>query len=209
MLAPMNTAAVLATVASLWFVAAVTPGPNSVLLMRQAMIRPRREALACVAGIGLGTAIWGACGFFGVHALFLAAPVLYWVFRLCGGAYLVFYGLRLVWIGFRGEEASEPRLRRFSLNPFQIGLLTSLSNPKSALSVAGLFAATMPSHAPIGLGLTSVALMVAISLGWYSLLVWFFAAPWMTALHRSLRRWIDRVSGAIFILLGARLVWQR
>ena len=206
---PVNSVAILATVASLWFVAAVTPGPNSVLLMRQAIIRPRGEALACVLGIGLGTLVWGLCGFFGVHALFLAAPLLYWAFKLCGGLYLVFYGARLIWISFRDGEEIAPGPGRFALSPFRIGLFTSLSNPKSALSVAGLFAATMPSHAPIDLGVASVCLMVAVSLGWYSLLVMFFGGAWMAAFYRRLRRRIDRIAGAIFIALGARLVWQR
>jgi threonine/homoserine/homoserine lactone efflux protein len=205
----MHDLSILLTVASLWLVAAVTPGPNSILVMRVSVVRSRTDGLQVVSGIGLGTGIWGLSGFFGVHALFLAAPLLYWLFRVCGGLYLIFFGLRLVWKCLRGEEAMAPAVGGSASGPFRLGLITSLSNPKSALSVASLFAATMPSHAPIDLGLMTVALMVAISTGWYALMVCLFSSRWMAAAHRRLRRVIDGIAGAIFVAFGARLVLQR
>jgi threonine efflux protein len=96
MLLSVQALPILLTVASLWLVAAVTPGPNSVLIMRVS-VGQRRQALWAVAGIGAGTCIWGLSGFFGVHALFRAAPFLYWAFRICGGIYLILFGLGLIW----------------------------------------------------------------------------------------------------------------
>jgi threonine efflux protein len=201
---------ILLTVASLWLVATVTPGPNSVLVMRVSVGQRRAHALRAVAGIGAGTCIWGLSGFFGVHALFLAAPFLYWAFRLCGGVYLILFGLGLICASLRRDGApAEPAVKRPGWSPFQQGLATSLSNPKSALSVAGLFAATMPSHAPLGLGLMTVAVMVAISIAWYSFMAWLFTARWIAGMYRSLRRGVDRLAGAVFIFFGARMVLDR
>src|SRR5215475_5719124 len=101
----MHNLTILLTVASLWLVSAVTPGPNAVLVLRVSVVRSRDAGLRAVAGIGLGTCIWGLSGFFGVHALFLAAPLLYRVFRICGGLYLIYFGLRLLWKSCRPEEA--------------------------------------------------------------------------------------------------------
>lgn len=209
----MHNLTVLLTVASLWLVSAVTPGPNSVLVLRVSVVRSRDAGLRAVAGIGLGTCIWGLSGFFGVHALFLAAPLLYWVFRVCGGLYLIYFGLRLLWKSCRPEEAMAvgPRGSASGLTwgPFRLGLVTSLSNPNSALSVASLFAATMPSRAPVGLGLATVVTMMAISLGWYGLMACLLTTRWVGAAERRLRRTVDRIAGPIFVLFGARLVLQR
>jgi threonine efflux protein len=205
----MHSLTLLLTVASLWLTSAVTPGPNSLLVMRISVVRSRAAGLRAVAGIGLGTCIWGLSGFFGVHALFLAAPLLYWALRMCGGLYLIFFGLRLIWKSCQAEDATAVEARGLAWGPFRLGLATSLSNPSSALSVASLFAATLPSHAPIGLGLITVALMVVISLAWYALMVCVFTTRWVGAAQRRLRRAIDGVAGAIFVLFGARLALQR
>jgi threonine/homoserine/homoserine lactone efflux protein len=205
----MHNLPVLLTVASLWSVAAVTPGPNSLAVMRVAVVGTRAHGLRTVAGIAVGTCLWGLSGFFGVHALFVAAPFLYEAFRVCGGAYLIVFGLRLLWRSFRTVEGEAPEMGGVGRGPFRLGLATSLSNPKTALSVASLFAATLPSQAPIDLGLLTVGLMVSISVAWYSLVVWLLTARWMTVAQRTLRRVMDRIAGAIFVVFGARLVLQR
>lgn len=205
----MHNLSVLLTVASLWSVAAVSPGPNSLAVMRVAVVGTRAHGLRAVAGIAVGTSLWGLSGFFGVHALFLAAPFLYQAFRVCGGVYLIVFGLRLLWRSFKAADMETPETSAFGWGPFRLGLATSLSNPKTALSVASLFAATLPSHAPLDLGLLTVAVMVAISIAWYSLVVWLLTARWMTVAQRTLRRVMDRIAGAIFVVFGARLVLQR
>ena len=58
------------------------------MILRVAIGQSRAAGLRAVAGVGLGTMIWGAAGFFGVHALFAAAPWLYAGLKLFGGAYL-------------------------------------------------------------------------------------------------------------------------
>jgi threonine/homoserine/homoserine lactone efflux protein len=83
--------------------------------------------------------------------------------------------------------------------------MTSLSNPKSALLVASLFAAALPPGAPLATGLVTVAEMVAISLAWYGLIACLISAPPVAALFRRARRWIDRAAGAIFLAFAARL----
>lgn len=207
----MQPVPALVAVALLWSVAVVTPGPNFLMTLRVAALHTRADGLRAVLGIAIGTTIWGLAGFFGIHALFLAAPFLYDAFRLLGGAYLMFFGARLLWNSLRRDAATEAvvPVRRAGAAAFRIGLATSLSNPKTALSVAGLFAATMPHHPSVALGLTAVALMVAISAGWYSAVTCLFSARWMAGALQNLRRHADRVAGAIFVGFGVTLVLER
>lgn len=59
----LNFTAVLLSVASIWTVAVVTPGPNFFLTVQTSLGRSRPAALRSVLGIACGTAIWGLCGF--------------------------------------------------------------------------------------------------------------------------------------------------
>ena len=91
------------------------------------------------------------------------------------------------------------------MTAWRSGLLTNLSNPKTAAFVTSLFAASMPATAPVWLGLTSVALMTILSIAWYATVACFFSIPRFTGFYERSRRWIDRTAGIIFIGFGARL----
>ncbi|WP_292413192.1 LysE family translocator [Mesorhizobium sp.] len=165
----------LLAVASVWLVAAVSPGPNFLMTARIAVARSRGAGLAAVCGIGIATAIWGVCGLAGIKALFLAAPWAYAALKLAGAGYLIYSGLRLIVLAERRSEAAgalavDPR--GFSTwRAFWIGLATNLANPRSALSVASVFAVALPAQPSLTLGVASVVLMVAISVGWYACVV--------------------------------------
>lgn len=202
----MPSWSLLAAVAAIWGLAVVTPGPNFLVAARVAAVRSRAEGLGVVAGIGLDTTVWGLAGFFGVHAMFAFAPWLYEALTLAGAAYLVVMGARII----RGSFAPAAAPARQAAGPaFRLGLLTSLSNPKSALFVASLFAGVMPLGAPLSDGLAAVAEMVAISLAWYAAVVLLLTTRRAAAAFARAARWIDRAAGAVFVGFGLALIARR
>lgn len=202
----MPSLSLLAAVAAIWGVAVVTPGPNFLVTARVAAVRSRAEGLGVVAGIGLGTTVWGLAGFFGVHAMFAFVPWLYEALTLAGAVYLVVIGARII----RGSFAPEAAEQRRAAGPaFRLGLLTSLSNPKSALFVASLFAGVMPLGAPLGDGLVAVAEMVVISVAWYAAVVLLLTTRRAAAAFGRASRWIDRAAGAVFVAFGVALIARR
>jgi threonine/homoserine/homoserine lactone efflux protein len=195
----------LGAIAAIWFAATMTPGPDFLVTTRTAMLHGRDAARRTVMGLAVGTAVWGLAGFFGIHALFLAAPFLYLALKLGGGAYLIFLGVRLLVAGFgrRGPDLPAPTLRGGSA--FRLGLITNLANPKAALFTTSLFAATLPPSPPAWLGVAAAAIMTAICLFWYSLVAQALTTGRVAALFARARRWIDRVAGAAFVGFGLEL----
>ncbi len=203
----MDALGMLAAVGGLWMVAVVTPGPNALLVARLAVVRGRGAGLAAVGGIGLGTLAWSLSGFFGVHLLFLAAPLLYRGLMIVGALWLVWLGARLIRGSFVAAGTSRAAVGPgLCAGAFRAGLLTSLSNPKSMLLVGSLFAAVMPHGGPLPVGLAAVAEMVAISVGWYGAVVVVLSAPRAAAVYARAGRWLDRVAGVIFIGFGLAVV---
>ena len=208
---PMTTMKILLAVALLWSFAVVSPGPNFLVTARLAITRSRREGLRAVAGIGIGTILWGAAGCFGVQALFVAAPWMYLTLKTLGAAYLIFMGLQLLWQS-RSKTAPDGIVLgplRLKISGIKLGLMTTVANPRSAISVASIFATTVPAHGPLWFSLAVIAVMVTISLTWYSAVAWFFTVGWLAAGYRRARRWIDRATGACFVVFGARLAIER
>lgn len=199
----MLPSSMLLSVAAMWLVAVVIPGPNFFVVARMAALRSRRAALVVVGALGIGSTVWGLAGFFGVHALFAVAPALYAGLRLIGALYLVYVGGRIVWGSFRPRAVEAGGAIG---GAFRLGLITSLSNPKSAMLVGSLFTAVMPPDAAVSVGLVTVAEMVAISVGWYALVACVISARPVAALFQRGRVWIDRVAGVIFVGFGLRVV---
>lgn len=210
----------LFSIAAVWGIAAATPGPNFFVTLRSVMAQShsqsqgqsRGHGFAAVGGIVTGTAIWGLAGFFGISTLFALAPWLYAGLKIVGGAYLVYLGLRLIAGSFRkAPRAAAPAV---SAGPggwaaWRLGLLTNLSNPKTAAFVTSLFASTLPAEPGISLGLMAVAVMTGVSLAWYGSVAWIFATPRMTRLYARAAHLIDRLAGGIFVLFGAKLALDR
>jgi threonine efflux protein len=201
----------LLSVASVWLVAAVSPGPNFLMTAQIAAARSRASGLAAVCGIAVATAIWGVCGLMGIQALFLAAPWAYLALKIVGAAYLIFAGLRLILLAERRSKATA-MLGTVGLSAsraFRIGMVTSLANPRSAMSVASIFAVTLPPNPSLALGAAAIAVMVAISVAWYVTVVCLFAAGAVAGAYRRARRAIDRIAGGLLILFGAKLALDR
>lgn len=201
----------LLSVATLWALAVVSPGPNFLMTARLAIARSRRAGLEAVSGIALGTVFWAAAGCFGVRTLFLAAPWMYWLIKAIGALYLIFVGGQLLWSSRRANGGFNLRLvdGRPKISPFQLGLLTTLANPRSAVSVASIFATAMPSHPSLMLSISVMMVMVAISVCWYTLIACLFAAPTLADGYQRFRRWVDRIAGGCLVAFGAKLAVER
>eukprot|EP01037_Dinobryon_pediforme_P012902 gene12902-13003_t len=194
------TMASFISVAVLWIVAVVTPGPNFLMAAQVSVQNSRRSALFAVLGVGLGTSIWGWAGFFGVQVVFVAAPWAYAAMKLLGGLYLIYLGARL--LATRRAATTGPTLRERVETPwsiFRLGLVTNLANPKSALFVASVFATALPPDVSLLQGAEAVALMVSISVSWYALVVCVFSTRAVAQVYARLRHWLDRLAGAIFV----------
>lgn len=186
-------AAPLLSLALLWTVAVVTPGPNFFNTAQLAASCSRRHGVVASAGVATGTVMWGLAGGLGIKSLFTAAPMLYLAFKIIGGCYLIYLGLKL----FRRSAPAmaqnllpdEPRRSLFSA--WRLGLLGNLSNPKAALFVATIFASTMPpSPSPMLLTLAVITMAtinnrVSNAMRWLS---WARRWEFMDKPLRNLRR---------------------
>lgn len=190
-----------------------TPGPDTTLTMRNALLWGRRAGVFTGFGVVTGLAIWAFTAAAGLAALLRASEPAFVAIKIAGAAYLVYLGARALWGALRhgtGLNTSftvpgtvkEARLRVV----YRQGLLSDLGNPK----IAVFFGSLLPQFAPGGrasfpallaLGLLFCVLTLAFLLA-YS----FAVAKAGDVLRRpAVRRRLDGVTGAVLIGLGIRL----
>ena len=199
----------LATIALIWGIAAVTPGPNFLVIVRASLTGDRKVAMATVAGTIAGTFVWGVAGWLGITALFAAAPFAFVALKIVGGIYIAWLGLRILWNARTpGPGVTQVTRSTRPLSPsggFRLALATSIANPKSAVFVASLFAAALPAGYHWSQGVVAVLMMMAISGTWYSGLALVLAKPSVAQAYNRARRAIDIATGAVFLAFGAKL----
>jgi threonine/homoserine/homoserine lactone efflux protein len=199
----------LLSVATIWAVACITPGPNTLLVIRYCLTAPRRVAITAAMGTITGTCLWGFAGWLGINALFQAAPFAYVALKIVGGLYLVWLGLRVFMDVRKARTTPEfaPTEREIPLRKaYRLGLATNLANPKSALFVASLFAATMPAGTPFLYGLAAIAVMVAVSACYYTFLVGLITHPRVASAYLKAKQKIDLGVATVFVGFGTKLL---
>jgi threonine/homoserine/homoserine lactone efflux protein len=194
---------------------AMSPGPSFVLVARMAVARSRRDGLAAALGMGMGGAIFCSLALMGLIALLARVEWLYLLLKIAGALYL-FYLAVMMWRGarrpltMRDDVANKTPERRAGSRrrSFAVGLMTQLSNPKTAIVYGGIFAALLPPSSSAWMVLILPPLIFAIEAGWYSVVALLFSAERPRRAYLGSKRWIDRAAGTAMGLLGAKLIFD-
>lgn len=188
---------------------AVSPGPSFILVARTSLAVSRRDGLAAAVGMGVGGVFFSAIALLGLLAILTAVPLLHLVLKVLGGTYLLLLGYR-IWRGARQplvlESASLQTSPTRAWRSFVLGLVTQVSNPKTAVVYASVFAALLPSEIPPSVMVALPILVFAIETIWYSVVALALSAPSPRACYLASKAWLDRTAGAIMSFLGLKLI---
>lgn len=204
----MSETVVLAGILGALLVGAVSPGPSFVLVSRVAARSSRLDGMAVAVGMGIGGALFSTLALLGLVTLLLQVEWLYMALRILGGVYLVYLGVR-IWRGASEplECADTDRARPSSaFRSLALGFVTQVSNPKTAIVYASIFAAFLPASAPAWLYLTLPPLVFLLETSWYAVVALAFSAQGPRLAYLRAKRWFDRAAGVVMGALGARLV---
>lgn len=167
----MNEFLSLFAIVSVLVVGTISPGPSFVMVARTAVSAGRAGGLAASLGMGIGGVIFTIAALAGLHALLRAVPALYLVLKIAGGLYLTYLGYRL-WRGanspFVGSTEGVDQEVKGVLRYFNLGLGTQLSNPKTAIVYASVFATFLPDGTSLLAGAALVVMMFFIETSWYA-----------------------------------------
>ncbi len=186
----------------------MSPGPSFVVIARRAVATTRSDGIAAALGMGLASAIFASSALLGLHILLTNVPWLYLGLKVIGGAYLMYLAIRL-WHGAGAPlEIAETSIRRQSDlgKSFVLGLITQLSNPKTAIVYASVFSVLLPSGAPSWFGALLLPLIFSMEAGWYTIVAMVLSADGPRRGYVTLKPWIDRLAGGVMGLFGLTLV---
>lgn len=194
----------------------LTPGPDVLYIVSNALRSGARAGMAAALGTSAGVFVHIFAATIGVSAVLLASSAAFTALKWLGAAYLVYVGARLLLLRtesamvLEAASAHSTRLEsQFDIRKvFLQGFWTNALNPKVAL----FFLAFLPQfigpdvhNKPLAfflLGLLFNFNCLWVNLGWAT------AAAWLSrrvGVVQQTMAWLDKLAGALFIAFGLKL----
>ncbi|GAB2881623.1 LysE family translocator [Pseudoduganella ginsengisoli] len=190
----------------------IMPGPDSLLIMARSATQGWRAGCAAALGVGAGTMVHVTAAAVGISALLAASATAFNLVKWIGAAYIVWMGIGMLRARLKGEAASLAPKAAPAPAPyhriFAQGFLTNVLNPKVAL----FFLAFVPQFISADSPNKAAAFFLLGCIFNFNSMLWCNGLALFTAFASARLKvkplvalWLNRITGSLFVALGARL----
>lgn len=207
----------------LWIAGIVAPGPDVLVILRNASLGSRAAGVLTAVGVMTGNLVWITLSLTGVTVLIGQADGVQRVIQVAGALFLGWLGVSGIRAGLAaravparmpaagsgpGTVPAEPPPGR-AVTPgrgFVLGLVTNLSNAKAIIFFVALFANVVPAGALWWETALVFALLVAVGLAWFTAVAWVGSVQRLSAGFRRHGTAVELAAGALFLVLALGLL---
>jgi len=190
---------------------AMMPGPDTMVVLKNALTGGARGGGWACAGITVANFLQGTAAALGLGAVITRYHPLFETVKWLGAAYLVFLGIQALRGAWRGnyEALDDVRKARASrARRFREGFLSNVTNPKVLVLFLSVLPQFLTAESTVGDSLL-LAYTVAVLGGLWLLALLLFVHRVRTWLgRRRVRRTLDGVTGTALLGFGATLALE-
>lgn len=194
--------------------ALISPGPDLLITMRNALGYSARAGIFTALGIATGLIIHMSYCIAGIGLLISQSIFLFNLIKWAGAGYLIYIGIHA--LRSKGMDTEELKAETITKDmhgktksdrkAFVNGFVTNILNPKATMFFLALFSQMLDPDLPLELAIAFCALCTLTAFSWFSTVSLVMAAKTVRQVYVSASKWIDRVFGSFFIALGLKLV---
>jgi len=186
----------------------LSPGPDTVLILRYALNSGRNVGFATVLGVQIGLIGHTLLAVFGISVIIASSPVLFKIVAALGAAYLAWIGIQ----GFRGTTLKfDNQGPQISWKKAMIdAMICNLLNPKVII----LFLALLPNfvtpekgQVPLQLIILALVLVI-INVLWQAPLAWAADAVKAWLSRPRVQKTVNAATGAFLLFFSAMMLWE-
>ncbi len=190
------------TIAIIALLAAISPGPDFVIVTKNAIVHSRHHAIMTSLGVGAGILVHVTYCVLGLAIIISQSLLLFNIIKYLGAAYLIYLGIKslLSKDGKTTLPLNATHTANISgWNAFRIGLLTNVLNPKCTLFMLSIFTVIVKPNTP------------TLEQALYGLEIAFITACWFVFLsigltHKVVKAKIDKVQKFVTKAIGLILI---
>ncbi len=196
------------TVFFIGLLAVVSPGPDFALTLRNSLVYSRQAGIYTAIGVGAGNLVHTTYSLVGIGAIISRSILLFNVIKWLGAAYLIYIGIKSLRAKRQSyQDSSQKRTKDISrCLAFRIGFLGNLLNPKATLFFLALFTQIIHPATPLAAQFVYGATIAFLALVWFALVATLISQQRIRNTLQSVSHWLERITGAVLIALGLRLV---
>jgi RhtB (resistance to homoserine/threonine) family protein len=197
----------IGTVTVLNLVAAMSPGPDFIMTVKNSLKYSRRSGIFTGIGIALGLSVHLFYCAAGIGYIISKSVILFNVIRILGAGYLIYIGLSSILAKSSKLEIPEQKtdtdLAR--LEAFKMGFLCNVLNPKATLFFLSLFTFVISNTTPVYIILIISVIIIATALAWFTTVSIFFTQQNVQQFFQRFGNSINRILGGLLVALGIKI----
>ena len=185
---------------------AASPGPGVFAATARAMASGLRPALAVIWGIVLGDIVFLMFAAFGLSMVARVLGNLFFLVKICGGAYLVWLGIKIWFQKPELVQSHQNSTARSNWGNFISGLVITLSNPKVILFYCGFLPTFLDLSTLTIIDLALVAVIITLVLSGVLITYAYLAsrARKLFTNERAVKR-LNRAAGGVMVAAGVAI----
>ena len=220
----MNEYLFLIPIAIASIIGVMSPGPSFIFVAQVTLNKSREHGIATSLGLGTGAVVFTMLACFGLFVVLEAAPFLYGALKVLGGLYLLYLAYK-IWNSSKESGPTQTVEKTTSipmadksthtkldlkqyLTSYILGLLTQLSNPKTAIVIGSMIMAFLPQEVPPYSFLIIAILTFIIDSGWYCIVSIVLSTEKAQKVYNRFKRRINQISSGLLAFLGVKLAFN-
>jgi len=190
------------------FLVWLTPGPDTMYILTRSISHGRRAGVMSALGIGSGLLIHTLLAASGLSAVLATSAWAFAVVKTAGAVYLIYLGLRTLRkkVGTPGTPDLSPVS---TWRVYRQGVVSNTLNPKVAIFFLALLPQFVDPAARLGpmpFMLLGAIFVIGGTLWSLGLVVCAASATQTIRRNPAVLRWLERLSGCVYIALGLNLL---
>ena len=185
--------------------AVISPGPDFAIVINQSAKYGRKSGILTSIGIAFGIIVHLFYCIIGVGFLISQNIFIYNIIKIVGAIYLCYLGLN----SFKTTKSPhiDNNISSYFKNPFFIGLVTNLLNPKATLFFISLFALVIDVNTSVYLQVFYGIWMSVVTGLWFCLVSLLISSYYLKIFINKYSILVDKIMGIILILISIKIIF--
>lgn len=196
------------TIAIIALLGAISPGPDFIVVSKNAITHSRQAGYFTALGIGAGIAIHSTYCILGFAVVITHSLLLFSIIRYLGAGYLIYLGFKGLFTQSLQKQLQRPQQKTplpYS-KAFQEGLLVNVLNPKCILFMLSIFTLVIKPHTPYWMQIIFGIELTLITGGWFLGLSYLLTHHKLIGKIQSAQKIVTKVMGVALIGFGIELI---
>lgn len=199
------------TVGLVSLLAAISPGPDFLVVVKNSLSYSRRAGFLTSTGVAIALLIHLSYTLIGIGMLLREGSTPYLMLKYAGAGYLFYIGCKGFILSFKKQQtldfcyAGSAKILS-PLQAFKQGFFTNLLNPKCALFFVSFFSQLIAVGTPLSLKICYACINWSISLGWFLFLTYLVTGEFIMSRISRFRSYIERIMGIVLVSISLKLI---